>query len=193
LSRKARNSAAIAAPPWKRPNEIKFGTSPGSTTYFSTLKIQKEGNVKFRFVGGGGGATKQLQQVLGGVTDVCATGIPALYPYVKAGKLKSFGVLADRRVPGVDVPTLKEQGFNVSYGIDQIVFAPKGIPQDIADTISMAVRKMTQDKETLKKFNDIGYDENYKDQKETIEYLKKETITHIEFAKQENVLNIKKK
>ena len=46
---------------------------------------------------------------------------------IKAGRMKALGVSSDRRIPGVDIPTFKEQGIDVSIANWRGVFAPPGV------------------------------------------------------------------
>jgi hypothetical protein len=46
---------------------------------------------------------------------------------IKAGKMKALGISSDKRIAGVDIPTFKEQGVDVSIANWRGVFAPPGV------------------------------------------------------------------
>ena len=48
-------------------------------------------------------------------------------PQIKAGKLRALAISSDKRVPGVEVPTLKEQGIDVEMVNWRAIFGPPGI------------------------------------------------------------------
>lgn len=89
------------------------------------------------------GATDSMTDLIGGRVDIMYA--PVTVPQIKAGRLKGLATVSARRNPEVpDVPTLGEQGFDVSkvpgnwFGI----FAPKGIPQAIALKLAEQVQKV---------------------------------------------------
>jgi putative tricarboxylic transport membrane protein len=49
---------------------------------------------------------------------------------IKAGKMKAIAVSGNKRIPGVDVPTLKELGLNVTAANWRGIFGAPGINDD---------------------------------------------------------------
>jgi putative tricarboxylic transport membrane protein len=72
------------------------------------------------FSGGG----DSLASIIGGQVTVGVGGYSELIEQVKAGNLRALGVSAADRVPGVDMPTLREQGADVSFSNWRGVAAP---------------------------------------------------------------------
>jgi putative tricarboxylic transport membrane protein len=72
------------------------------------------------FSGGG----DSLAAIIGGQVTAGVGGASELIEQVKAGNLRALGISAPERVPGIDVPTLKEQGVNVELGNWRGVAAP---------------------------------------------------------------------
>lgn len=60
------------------------------------------------------GGGEAMQSLLGGHTTVGVNGYAELAPQVAAGKLRALAISSDERLPGIDVPTLKEQGVDIS-------------------------------------------------------------------------------
>jgi putative tricarboxylic transport membrane protein len=78
---------------------------------------KKVNYVAFR---GGGEATAAI---LGGNVTVGGSGYSEFAEYIKTGKMTPIGVTADKRIAGINVPTMKEQGYNVILGNWRGVYA----------------------------------------------------------------------
>ena len=61
------------------------------------------------FSGGG----ESLAAILGGKVTAGISGYGEYEGQIKAGKLRAIGVTSPQRLPGVDVPTFKEQGIDL--------------------------------------------------------------------------------
>src|SRR6201982_3489393 len=61
------------------------------------------------FSGGG----ESLAAILGGKVTAGISGVSEYDGQIKSGKLRALGVTSEKRVPGVDIPTLKEQGIDL--------------------------------------------------------------------------------
>ena len=72
------------------------------------------------FSGGG----DSLASIIGGQVTVGVGGYSELIEQVKAGNLRALGISAVDRVPGVDMPTLREQGVDVTFSNWRGVAAP---------------------------------------------------------------------
>ena len=75
------------------------------------------------FAGGG----EALASILGGHTTVSIAGYGEYASQIKSGKLRALGISADKRVAGIDVPTIKEQGLNVELFNWRGIFAAPGL------------------------------------------------------------------
>ena len=73
---------------------------------------------------GGGPA---LAALLGNQVTCGVSGWGEFSEQVKAGKLRALAISADKRQAGIDVPTIKESGFDVELVNWRGVFAPPGI------------------------------------------------------------------
>jgi putative tricarboxylic transport membrane protein len=62
-------------------------------------------------VAGAGG--EMLSQVLGGHITVATGGLNEFAGLIASGQLRALAISAPERLPGVDIPTFKEQGFDV--------------------------------------------------------------------------------
>lgn len=63
------------------------------------------------------GAAPAITEMLGGHVDVITCSYPEAAPQIEAGELKALGIMAEERNPQFsNVPTIKEQGIDFSYG-----------------------------------------------------------------------------
>jgi len=75
------------------------------------------------FAGGGEAAHALLEHQF----STGAGGYGEFAPYIRSGRLRALGIAAEARVPGLAVPTLREQGIDIVLENWRGVFAPPGI------------------------------------------------------------------
>jgi putative tricarboxylic transport membrane protein len=92
---------------------------------------------------GGGEATAAI---LGGNVTVGGSGYSEFAEYITAGKMRAVGVTSDKRIKGIDVPTLKEQGINVVIGNWRGVYGAPGITADQRKALTEMIVKATKTK-----------------------------------------------
>ena len=133
----------------KDPGSVKWGGgSRGSTEHIAAAMIAREVGVdpaKINYVAfrGGGEATAAI---LGGNVTVGGSGYSEFAEYISTGKMKALAVTSDKRLQGVAVPTLKEQGINVVIGNWRGVYGASGINADQRKSLIDAVVKATKAK-----------------------------------------------
>jgi putative tricarboxylic transport membrane protein len=76
-------------------------------------------------VAGAGG--EMLAQVMGGHITVATGGLNEFAQQLQAGKLRALAISSPERLPGVDIPTLKEQGVDVELVNWRGLMAPEGM------------------------------------------------------------------
>jgi putative tricarboxylic transport membrane protein len=117
------------------------GTQLGSSDSICAYLIEKAAGVQLNFVvfNGGGEVNAAL---LGGHIDLAVSNPGEALELFKAGKVKLLGVYSDKRLPGApDVPTMKEQGVNVTYVQNRGIVAPADIPADARKVLEQASAK----------------------------------------------------
>ena len=125
-----KSMAEVIAQLKKDPGSVKWGGgSRGSTEHIAAAMIAREVGVdpsKINYVAfrGGGEATAAI---LGGNVTVGGSGYSEFSEYIASGKMKAIAVTSDKRLSGVAVPTLKEQGINVMIGNWRGVYGGPGI------------------------------------------------------------------
>lgn len=141
----------------KDPGSVKWGGgSRGSTEHIAASQFARAIGVDPRKVNyvafrGGGEATAAI---LGGNVTVGGSGYSEFAEYIKTGKMLPIGVTSDKRIKGIEVPTMKEQGFDVVIGNWRGVYGASGITAAQRKTLTDMVVAATKTKfwqETLDK------------------------------------------
>jgi len=104
------------------------------------------------------GTGPAMNDILGGQVDFMCDQTTNTTPQIRAGKVKAYGVTTAKRVPSLpDLPTLQEQGlkgFEVS--VWHALYAPKGTPQPVIDTLVKALQAALKDQTLIQRFADLG-------------------------------------
>jgi tripartite-type tricarboxylate transporter receptor subunit TctC len=114
-----------------RPNAIKNSNDPpGGASHLTAVVLERKlgftlGKVPYQ------GFAPSVGALLAGEVQASTVPVPDIIQAHKAGQARILGVTADRRhFLAPDVPTFKEQGFDVVYGAWRIIAGPKGIPAE---------------------------------------------------------------
>jgi tripartite-type tricarboxylate transporter receptor subunit TctC len=134
--------AVRADSPWKtlkdfvahaksRPGKVSYGSAGiGGATHVGMEEFAMAAGVEFNHVAYKGGAPALLD-LLGGQIDAVADS-SSWAPHVKAGKLRLLATWGEKRtLEFQDVPTLREQGFNVVVDAPNGIGAPKGLDPEV--------------------------------------------------------------
>ena len=115
---------------------LSIGVAPGfgGSNHVAVLKLAKAANidpaglaiVPFR------GANQSITALLGGHIDVADATISAMEPFLRSGKLRAIAIAAPKRLAGPqsNIPTWKEQGFDVVEGNWRGIVGPKDLTKD---------------------------------------------------------------
>jgi putative tricarboxylic transport membrane protein len=135
-------AAALKADPAKVPVA---GGSAGGTDHILLGMLGKALGVpanKLSYVAFAGGGPAQAA-LLGGHVAAGISGYGEFGEQVKAGKLRALAISADARQPGIEAPTLKEQGIDVELFNWRGVFAPPGVSGASRDAMIAMMQAMT--------------------------------------------------
>jgi putative tricarboxylic transport membrane protein len=118
--------AALKADPGKV--SIAGGSAGGSDHIFAGMIAKTVGidAKKVAYVAFAGGGPAQAA-ILGAQVSAGISGYGEFSEQIKAGKMRVLGISSDKRIPGIDVPTFKEQGVDVEMFNWRGVFAAPGI------------------------------------------------------------------
>jgi len=137
------------------------------------------------FSGGG----EALAEMLGGRVTAGISGYNEFESQIKAGKLRALGISGGKRMAGVDVPTLKEQGLDVELLNWRGIVAGPGITPAQKTALAGAVTKAVKSDEWAKVLKARGWDDAYMDADAYAAFLKadqvrvKEVLTSVGLVK----------
>ena len=104
------------------------------------------------------GTAPAMNDLLGGQVDFMCDQSTNTTSQIKAGKIKVYAVTTKKRVPSLpNVPTMDEaglKGFEVS--IWHGLYAPKGTPKPVIDTLTKALQAALKDPTVKQRFADLG-------------------------------------
>ena len=130
----------------RKPGQLSYSSSGvyGSTHVPAEMFTQAAG-IPMRHVpfAGGGPATNAL---LGGHVDIHIQNVPGSMAHIRSGKLRPLAVTSAKRADALpDVPTMKELGVDVDYGVWHGVFVAAKTPPEVVKVIRDAVRVAVAD------------------------------------------------
>lgn len=141
---KWKSLAELVAEARSRPKQITVGNSGiGSHTHISAVALFKAARAEVVDVPFG--AAQVVPSLLGGQVDSVVQLPAALSGYVKTGQVRLLAALTSRRDPALaEVPTAREQGFDVSLEAWRGIAVPKGTPKASIAALETAIRKTAE-------------------------------------------------
>jgi len=125
---------------------------------FASLVGANASKVNYVPFSGGG---ESLAAILGSKVTAGISGVGEYEGQIKAGKLRAIGITSAERQPGLDVPTMKEQGFDLVISNWRSVMAPPGISAEQRKTLSDLVQAMVKSPAWTDILKQKGWDDAY--------------------------------
>jgi len=117
----------------ENPGKINAGGTLGSTSQFVYLLLEDAAGVKFNHISYDG-TRQRMTALLAKNIDTGEINLAAAKQYITSGELKALGITTEKRNPEIpDVKTVKEQGYDLIYGVDRGIMLPKGASQEVID------------------------------------------------------------
>ena len=152
----------------KRPNQIIFSSSGlyGALHIPTALLMAAAGGLKLRHLPTNGGGPA-LTALLGNNSAVLVSSVSACLSQIKAGKARPLALFGGQRSKALpDVPTMKEQGYDLEYYLWVGLFAPKGTPDAIITYLRDNIKKAAHSPQFATALTNLGQDLAYLDQPE---------------------------
>ena len=127
------------------------------------LMLELAAGVKFSSIHFGGGAPS-VTALLGGHVDALAGATADALPHKQSGVFRVLAIAADEPDSSMpDVPTMKSQGYDVVAASATGILAPAGMPTQIVDTLTHAVKRVLDSPDHQKKLSDLALASYYLD------------------------------
>ena len=143
----------------KDPGSVKWGGgSRGTTEHIAIAMLAREVGVdaaKINYVPFRGGG-EAVAAILGNNVTVGGSGYSEFQQYIESGKMRAIALTSPARLKGINVPTMKELGYNIELGNWRGVYGAPGITVEQRKALIEMVVKATKTKswaEALEKNN----------------------------------------
>lgn len=127
--------------------------------HIAALQLEKAAGVKMAYIPTKGGGAAAMKAVIGGDVMGGVNNLSDAFRAEAAGNVKILGVFDLERNDFLpNVPTLKEQGFDVDNASVNFrgIMVPKGTPQEVIDKLAAAVPEMFKNKRVAGKMKAGG-------------------------------------
>lgn len=129
----------------------------GSASHLCGLMMQSVLGVKFNEIPYKG-TGPALNDLMGGQVDLLCDQTSGTVPSIKGGKIKAYAAAGRTRLPQLpDLPAISEagvQGFDISISFG--LYAPKGTPKPVIDTLTATLQKVVTDPEVRQRLEGMG-------------------------------------
>ena len=148
---------------WLKANPDKASSGSagiGSPPHLLDEIVRKQTQTRFQTVHYRG-AGPLMQDLMGGQIEMSFVNPATAIPHVRSGVIKALGVTSATRMRILpDVPTMAEAGFpgGMEFSLWSGLFAPKGTPGGIIDTVNRAVVAALADQKVRDRLESQGMD-----------------------------------
>jgi tripartite-type tricarboxylate transporter receptor subunit TctC len=167
----------------KTPGAVTVGGSgTSSANDLGTTMLNKAAGIQLTYVpfGGTGSAIPAL---LGSHVTALMTYSTMGTQY--GGKFRALAIASEKRMDVLsDVPTFKEQGYDIVEGAYRGVAAPPGTPDDVIKILADAFDKVMKDPEVKKKMDQNGFKTEFLGPEDSLALVKKKMVEYEVIMKQ---------
>lgn len=171
--------------PIKSVNDLlaQFKADPGSVSWggfalgspdhiLCALIVKAAGGdvAKMNYIVAGAGG-EMLAQVMGGHLTVATGGLNEMAQQIQAGKLRAIGISSPERLPGVDIPTFKEQGVDATLVNWRGLMAPAKLRGADKEALDQAMGEMVRTEQWQALLKERGWVDMYQSAAEFSEFL----------------------
>lgn len=132
------------------------------------------------FAGGGPAVTAIIgNQVKAGISNWSE-----FQPHVESGRMRAIALSGTERLPGVEVPTMREAGVDVVLYNWRGVWAPPGVPDDHRSQLAGLIDDMVKSESWKREADGRGWQMLYLPQVDFVPFLRTETASVANVLKQ---------
>jgi tripartite-type tricarboxylate transporter receptor subunit TctC len=136
-----------------------------------------------------GGAGPAMIGLLANEVQMMFVTFSSAVNFAKQGRVRMLGVISSERNPALpDVPTMREQGFDMVVGSWQGIFVPKGTPKAVVDRLYQVGAAAMKDPQVVKRLTDGGVAVvTSKSPADFVQFVKSETERYAKVIKDANI------
>ncbi|MFW5489213.1 MAG: tripartite tricarboxylate transporter substrate binding protein [Desulfovibrio sp.] len=156
----------------EKPGKITYGTSGiGSDDHIAAEMLAQKAGVKLKHIPFNGTSANRTA-LLGGHVTVGVFNVSEGKEYVETGQVKIIGQMSEKRTELFpNVPTFKEQGYDIVMASIRGIGMPAGTPADIVKRFADATEKAINDPEFIQKCNEAHIPLRYLGPQDFLEVL----------------------
>ncbi len=133
----------------EHPGEVTFGNQNGGFGQLEALLFADRADIDINCVDSGGQADSIIA-LLGGNIDATFIGLDAAVQYEEDGDMKLLGICNEERSKNApDVPTFKEQGYDVVFKSDMFLFGPAGMDPALVEVMNATIQGAASDEDVI--------------------------------------------
>ncbi|MBW2154488.1 MAG: tripartite tricarboxylate transporter substrate binding protein [Deltaproteobacteria bacterium] len=167
----------------KSPGKISVGVGLASTSHFLTLILEHRTGIRLKNVPYDGTKAK-VSALLAKTIDLSALDVISAKKYIAQGSIKILASATAVRDPLLpEVPTFKEQGVDLVYGLNRGIYLPKGTPADIVEHWQGVFATASKDPSIVAELSKKGSSVRYLDAKGLRELMTGQTQVFLKIAK----------
>ncbi len=138
--------------------------------YMTYLELEKVAGIKLTYIPSTGDS-ETVTNLLGGSTQVALFSSNDFVAY--KSKLRVLAIASSKRLSFLpDIPTFKEQGYNIVESIDRGVGIKRGTPQPIVNILEKAFIQVMHNKETIQKMELEGFEPIFMNMQQSEQHVK---------------------
>ncbi|NIY75208.1 tripartite tricarboxylate transporter substrate binding protein [Thalassospira sp. HF15] len=143
------------------PGAVRAGVTLGGVPHLHMAMIEEALGVEFSYVGFRD-TGERIRAAVGGNVDIVIGDVASASEFVKNGDLIFAGVgTEERTAEEPDVPTMAEQGYDLSMAVTRGVVLPAGTPDEIVEALDTALEKAMSLPDIREKMTNAGSAEIY--------------------------------
>lgn len=120
------------------------------------------------------GGGEVAQSLVTRTAAAATSGYADVSDQIEGGRLRALGIAAEERLEGVDIPTLKELGYDVTLANWRAVFAPPGITDEQAEATREVFEEIVVTPEWQDAVKNNQWSEVWLDGEDLLEFLREE-------------------
>jgi tripartite-type tricarboxylate transporter receptor subunit TctC len=131
------------------PGKLRMSTTAKGAVYWIQANyFERVAGAKFNIISNPGGASYIATQLGGAHADVGIASYKALQSQIEAGNVRVLGITTAARIEGfANLPTLKEQGYDMVMNSWVAHLAPKGLPAEVSKKLLSTYSKASSTRE----------------------------------------------
>lgn len=185
----AKNLKELIALAKTRPGQLNYGTSGvASSNHMAGELFTYTAGIKLNHVPYKGNAPA-LTDLIGGHVEMIISGVPALIPHIKSGRIRSVAIGSLKRFAAIpEVPTFDEQGLKGYEASTWFGFmAPAKTPRDIITKLNVETNKILASKDIRERYQVEGLEPQGGSPEEFAKWIDKEIDLYVRLVKVANI------